>query len=685
MWNGTRGRSCPAESGDMEPMGPGIDQRTTGTSDDGRLVASIANGPSAPPEPPVEALQPEEIVDRLLPSRPRISPNGHQVVFTVRSASRRGEHRTQHLWLGGVDRHARPFTGGAGHDAEPEWSPDGGRIVFHSDRETRGTGRLYLIPADGGEAQPLSSLAGELSRPTWSPDGRSVAVLRTDPGPERESGPGTSDAVVVGADLPVQRLWLVDAESGTARQLTYGFRSVWSFCWLPAGQSLAAVIADSSELDATYGPADLVLIPASGGLSTHLATFPVMPDDPTPIASARSTTIAVRRNRGREDPADGIWLVPGAGGDATRLGMDSAGSVEELLPSPVRGQIAARLVDHGRGRAVTIDVLTGAVREIATGPGTSAGSAPSLGADGRMAALEWSSGSTFEQMVIVPADGSAPSREVSSFGDGMADRLNPTRSVAWNSTDGVRIEGILTTPSAPRTSGALPLVVQVHGGPSGAWESGLHLTWHDWAQYLASHGYAVLTPNPRGSTSFGANFQRLLQDDVGGGEMHDLVSGAQAMVAAGVADPDRLGIGGWSWGGYLTAWTITRTEMFRAAVMGAGVANLASDHGQNDLPGMNFGIFPGHPYSRDGQDAYLRPSPVSQVAAVRTPTLILHGEDDRRVRSEQGAEFHRALLTLGVPVEFILYPREGHGIAERGHQIDLLRRVLAWYDRWLRA
>ncbi len=668
-------------------MGCGIDQHKSTARDDPSLSEEAGTGDrlTGVPDPGSPAFQPEEIVDRLLPGRPRVSPDGRQVLFTVRSASQRGEHRTQHLWLGSDDRPARPFTAGAGQDDEPEWSPDGQRIVFHSDRETRGTGRLYVIPADGGEAQHLSELSGELSGPAWSPDGNSVAVLRTDPGPERARGPGTDDAVVVGVDLPVRRLWLVDALSGATRQLTYGQRSVWSFCWLPDGESLAVVIADSPELDAFFGPADLMLLPASGGLATHLASVAIMPCDPTPVVISGSTSIAVRGNSGREDPTDGIWLVPVTGGPTLRRAIASVGSIEELRHSPTAGQVAARLVERGRSRAVTIDVLTGEVREIGTGPGTSAGSAPSLSADGRVAALEWSSGSTFEQMGIAPTDGSGPAREVTSFGDRMADRLNPTRTVAWTSTDGVRIEGILTVPSASETSGRLPLVVQVHGGPSGVWDSGLHLTWHDWAQFLASHGYAVLLPNPRGSTSYGAEFQRLLQDDVGGGEMHDIVSGARAMVAAGIADPDRLGIGGWSWGGYLAARTITRTTLFRAAVMGAGVTNLASDHGQNDLPGMNLGIFPGHPYSASGQDAYLRPSPISQVAAVRTPTLILHGEDDLRVKPEQGAEFHRALVTLGIPVEFVLYPREGHVIAERGHQLDLLRRVLAWYDRWLRA
>ena len=268
-----------------------------------------------------------------------------------------------------------------------------------------------------------------------------------------------------------------------------------------------------------------------------------------------------------------------------------------------------------------------------------------------------------------------------TFGASFAGRLHPTETVRWESTDGVEVEGILTRPAHAEAGVPLPLVVEVHGGPFWQWEDRVMLDWHDWAQMLASHGIAVLQPNPRGSTAYGSDFQGLLRDDVGGGESRDLVAGAEAMIARGIAHPDKVGIGGWSWGGYLTAWTITQTTLFRAAVMGAGLANMASDHGQDDIPSMNLLIYPGHPY--DEPEAYWRSSPVRFAKNVTTPTLILHGDDDERVRPEQGMEFHRALKTLGVPTQFVRYPREAHPITERLHQIDLMRRVAGWYSRWL--
>jgi dipeptidyl aminopeptidase/acylaminoacyl peptidase len=209
------------------------------------------------------------------------------------------------------------------------------------------------------------------------------------------------------------------------------------------------------------------------------------------------------------------------------------------------------------------------------------------------------------------------------------------------------------------------------------------LNWHDWAQMLASRGYAMLMPNPRGSTGYGHEFQRLLQDDVGGGESCDLVTGALAMVERGIADRERMGIAGWSWAGYLTAWTITQTNIFGAAVMGAGLSNMVSDHGQGDIPSANLLYYPGQPY--DHMEDYRRSSPIRCVSAVRTPTLILHGQDEPRVHPAQGMEFFRALKVLGVPVRFVRYPREKHSIEERAHQIDLMNRIIAWLDHYLVA
>jgi dipeptidyl aminopeptidase/acylaminoacyl peptidase len=254
--------------------------------------------------------------------------------------------------------------------------------------------------------------------------------------------------------------------------------------------------------------------------------------------------------------------------------------------------------------------------------------------------------------------------------------------IQWRSADGACISGLLYRPLNYQEGRACPLIVQVHGGPAWLWSDRFMATWHDWAQPLALRGYAVLCPNPRGSIGRGAAFTDAEVNDIGGKELADVLSGVDAVIAMGVADPDRLGIGGWSHGGYLAAWTITQTDRFRGAVMGAGVSNMLSDQGENDIPRFNDDYFDQTIY--DNHAPYWERSPIAHVAKVRTPTLILHGEKDDRVTQPQGQEMYRALKRMGVETEFVTYPREPHSIGERAHQIDLLERVLSWFDRYVK-
>jgi dipeptidyl aminopeptidase/acylaminoacyl peptidase len=375
--------------------------------------------------------------------------------------------------------------------------------------------------------------------------------------------------------------------------------------------------------------------------------------------------------------------VPLSGGEPRNVLPDHPGIVEEIAPLPgAVGSVAARIVERTHARLYAVDVRSGEMTPITPPALAERGSVlqgVSFAAGGDRVALIWSDATTPEEVYLGEPRGMATA--VTSFGKAFVDRLQPVAHVTWQSDDGVAIEGLLTYPAGYEAGKRYPLVVEIHGGPSWQWEERVMLDWHDWAQMLASRGYAVLQPNPRGSTGYGREFQQLLQDDVGGGESRDLVAGALAMVERGIADRDRLGIGGWSWGGYLTAWTITQTDIFRAAVMGAGLSNLISDHGQDDIPSANLLYFPSHPY--DDMEIYWRSSPIRFVAQVRTPTLILHGDEDARVHPAQGMEYFRALKLRGVPVRFVRYPREKHGFEERAHQIDLMRRIGDWFDRFL--
>jgi dipeptidyl aminopeptidase/acylaminoacyl peptidase len=261
--------------------------------------------------------------------------------------------------------------------------------------------------------------------------------------------------------------------------------------------------------------------------------------------------------------------------------------------------------------------------------------------------------------------------------------LGQPEIVRWTSDPGVEVEGVLIKPHGYVEGQRYPFIVQVHGGPTGLWSNQFAATWHDWAQSLASRGFAVLMPNPRGSTGRGPDYSNAIFGDVGGGEYRDMMSGVDAMIARGIADPERLGVGGWSWGGYMTAWTVTQTNRFKAAVMGAGLPNMISDNGLGDIPSANLSYFETTPYH--DPDPYFERSAIRHIRNAKTPTLILHGEADDRVSPAEGREMYIALRTLGVETQFVTYPRERHSFTERKHQLDLIRRVVEWYEQHLGA
>lgn len=634
-------------------------------------------------------LVPEELTDRIVPFDPRISPDGARVVFVAAPVGRKGKRTRQALWIAGENTPARQFSAGTSDDKSPRWSPDGSRILFASDRLKPGEDedRLFVLPIDGGEALPLGDLKGELSQADWSPDGRYIAVLRRDPEPDDRKArkKERDDAVVVEEDPRFTRLWVIDAESGRARCLTTGNREIRSIGWGTDSQSLLAISTDAVEYDAVLGPSDLWQIPLSGGLPRRIAHFRTTGSTPVEVDTLNGPVIVVHADGHRDDPGESVWVVPASGGEPRNLLPGLHGNVGEIAPMPGRpGAVAARIIERTHGRLYAVDVDSGELIPLTPPDLGRTGSivhGVTFSATGDRLAAIWTDATTPEEVFLADAVGTAT--PVTEFGRAFAGRLQPVEHVSWVSDDGVEVEGLLTYPAGYEPGQRYPLIVEIHGGPSWQWEDRVMLDWHDWAQMLASHGYAVLMPNPRGSTAYGREFQRLLQDDVGGGESRDLITGAQAMVERGLADPERLGIGGWSWGGYLTAWTITQTTIFRAAVMGAGLANMISDHGQDDIPSANLLYYPGHPYEH--MEAYWSSSPIRYVSRVRTPTLILHGDEDARVHPAQGMEYFRALKVLGVPVRFVRYPREKHGFEERAHQIDLMNRIVDWFDRYLKA
>jgi dipeptidyl aminopeptidase/acylaminoacyl peptidase len=627
----------------------------------------------------------EEIADRLIPATPQISPDGRHIAFTVATSGRKENRHDRAIWVSTDGQPARHFTGGSGNNQGPRWSPDSSQILFHAQREEDDHHRLYLIPVHGGEAQQLGELKGAMSAPRWSPDGSMVSVLLSDTESEDEKKrkEEKDDAVVFEEQDKVDRLWVVEVASGKAQCLTHGKRHVRDYAWSPDGEHLVLVTSDSPTANEMFRSSSLRVIPSSGGTSRHLADFRNLPGDPVVRTVDGEQVVAFVGNDHREDPSYAVWTIPLRGGTKRKLIENERAATAFLIADPASpdGLIVAQ-ADGARARHYRLSMSSGKLTPIPMQSLDDRGSitsAPSIARGTGDLAVVWTTIDVPEEVYRVSSDGRAS--RLTSFGDAFEGRLSGGELVTWESTDGVDIEGVLVYPRDYEEGTRYPLLVQVHGGPAWHWQDRINMSWHDWAQMSAAKGFAVLLPNPRGSIGYGSPFEQLLQDDVGGGESQDLVSGALAMVERGIASRDRLAIGGWSWGGYLTAWTITQTDIFRAAVMGAGVANLVSDHGAGDIAEYNTLLYPDHPYRC--WDPYANRSPVRFACNVTAPTLIVHGEEDKRVHISQGQEYYRALQVCGVPVQFVRYPREEHSFQEYRHQIDLMQRVEAWLTKHL--
>lgn len=635
----------------------------------------------------------EELVTMRRPSDVRISPDGELVAYVVRPVSREGEHWESAIWVvpftGGTPRQ---FTSGLWDDREPRWSPDGQQLAFLSDRAERGKASVYVMPRDGGEAVRAFDQAGEISELAWSPDGRFLSFLLVEPETEeeRQRRERRDDARVWESDWKFQRLWLLDPRTKTGRVLTPEGVQVWGYAWAPDGRQLALAVSWSPRVDDLYRETAVAVVDVEG---TYRELFRLRGLAEDLVWSADGTWLAYRGPAGRVVHGEYVFRRRVDGGEPECLTPDYAGTVEHL------GSLAG-------GRALVVVAYEGVDARIyrlnwdgertllcprVTG---SWHGAVSGSADGRRWAGVWSDGEHVPDVWAwaVPDDISPSTQGNSALADHDLQRLTelhpeierklcPVRLIEWESDPGVVVQGLLVLPRDEGTREPLPLVVQIHGGPTSAWANEFAGSWHDWAQPLASRGCAVLLPNPRGSTGRGTGWINALFGDVGGGEYRDVVTGVEALVARGIADPARLGVAGWSWGGYLTAWTITQTDRFQAAFMGAGLCNLVSDNNLGDIPSANLSYFERTP--SEDPDAYWERSPIRFVARVTTPILIVHGEEDQRVSVCESIQFYRALQLLGKPCQLVTYPREKHGFEERQHQRDLLTRLLAWFARHL--
>lgn len=617
-------------------------------------------------------------------AQPRFAPDGQTVAFTAASSFTcpgQGRPRSQVVIIS-LQGQVLQETGGR-HDRLPTWSPDGKQLAFLSDRASPGVMGLQLLTIGSGEIASLGEVDGGIEGIRWSPDGCALLVLaeRTLAAEAGGQAARTSDPRVVRPRHSWQRLYRVAAATGQTTAVGPPDLSVWEFDWDGRDTVAAVLSTDPSEsgwyqsflglIDLASGTVQIVhrpdwqiSAPCLSPDGQHVAFLEGICSDRGSLSGTVSIVGGVRADSpGTEYPHQAMQLAPdldvaslswindqrlfyvGRRGLLSTCGTLSLGSVHDEL---WREAAVIREV------SISPDCRwSAAVRETPSDPPEIA--RLELGSPGR----GWETISTVNAALA-----------------GLA--VPRIQRMRWAAPDGLDIEGLLVLPRGCEPDELSPLVVLVHGGPTAAWSYAFPCGNRN-AALLAEAGYAVLLPNPRGSSGRGQQFARAVVGDLGGAELSDTLSGVEACVDAGYADGERVGIMGASHGGFIAAWAPTQTTRFRAGVAVACVSDYLSLHYTSNIGGLDDILFVGPDRVAD----YLARSPIAYVDRCVTPMLIVHGEQDRCCPVSQAEELYGGLVENGVETELVIYPREGHGYIERAHQLDLWQRVQAWFDRHL--
>jgi len=623
---------------------------------------------------------------------PQWSPDGKWLAFTISEWNRKENRRDTHIHIvssGGGE--VIKLTNGERGESSPQWSPDSRSIAFLANRDAQAAGgrgnQIWVIPVGGGEAEKITDEESGISQFRWSPDGKSIAYVIADvpkDKAEREKRKKDRfDTIVVDTDFTYSHLWVIDFASKNKKRLTEGAFTVADPQWSPDSRWIAYVINRAGRQESSFTDisedrnSDIFVIAAAGGQSRQLTSNKGPDSQP------------------RWSP-DGKWIAYVASTDAAVWAAKS-----ELIVTAAEGGSPRSLTTSyhdavfgiqwsADGQAIYCSGAVGVYDQVfkvaATGgelqpvfEKLSAYGGADLSPDGKMIAYLHEDASMPDDIWVANVDGKNAKR-ITDINPQTKDFVAcDTEVIKWKSVDGFEIEGVLIKPAGYTAGRRYPLVLQIHGGPYGKFSYGFNPR----AKIFTSQGYAVLMPNPRGSVGYGNKFAIANVKDWGGKDYQDILAGVDEVIKKDIADPNHMGVMGGSYGGFMTFWVVTQTDRFKAAIGHAGISDWYSFHGQSDIPGLMEYGFGGMPWT--ARETYVKYSPMSYVDRVKTPLMITHGERDLRVPIAQAEQYYRALKKRGVDVVFLRYPREGHGIQEPNHQIDLVGRQLEWFEKYVKA
>lgn len=650
------------------------------------LLALIAL--AAPTTLLAQAITPEQIVSLEQVGTVALSPDGNQIAYTLtkpRTADEEFGRSRSELWIvpatGGTPRAIVTAPQSAGG---PEWSPDGAMLTFTARLDENGKTQVYGVPAEGGEPRQLTHSALGVMGFDWAPDGRSIAFTALEPESEeaiarRKRG---DDVQVAGEGDRYVRLWIEDLASGEPRVVTPADKMVRSFAWMPDASGLALQLTQTTDIDAGYMWRQIFVTSATGGDLRQLTETKGKLGDMawSPDGEKMAFIGAVSLN----DPlAQSVFVVPKSGGAPVNLTPNLEASAQSL------GWLNGNTIyfTAATGTKQTLFSLPAGGGTPTTMAGGGAEIMGSVSFDSRMRRFATSVQTAQHPDDVYLGDvRNGRLNRVTTHNEWLARvELAPQETITWKGADGWDIEGVLVRPLNKVPGARYPLAILPHGGPEGISYDGWTTRGLYPAQYLAANGYAVLMPNYRGSGGRGVAFSKADHRDLGGKEFKDVIAGIDHLAAEGLVDPDRVGISGTSYGGYFSAWAGTKyTDRFKAAITFAGISNWASFTGTTDIP-YEMSMVHWDTWWFDDPGLAWDRSPLAHINGTKTAILVGHGLADSRVHPEQSIEMYTALRIKGVPTGLLLYPREPHGLLERAHQLDFMRRMLQWFDQHVKG
>jgi dipeptidyl aminopeptidase/acylaminoacyl peptidase len=638
-------------------------------------------------------------------SDPQISPDGKLVAYTVNTTDVKEDKSNTHIWMVGIDgSNDRQITFSQDSENSPRWSPDGRYLSFTSSRPGKARGnQVWLLDRNGGEAMQLTELKGRLQGYEWSPDSKRLALLIGDPDPEADPGPspqpGASATPRVPKPIVIDRyrykqdgqgyllsgrhtyIYLYDIATKKLDRLT---KSKWdesSPAWSPDGTRIAFMSNHTDDPDRDPA-AQLYVV------------------DATPGSTEKQLTPATTR-AGRSRPEwsfDGKWIafLDGEERKYGAYGMDRLALVAtDGTGAPTRFK-AAEDLDRGvssprfNADGKSIRFLVTDDRSVYPMKANLAGGAAERLLSPPVVISTWntvagrtvtmSGGNTKANEIYVWEESGL--RQLTHQNDALLAELDlgATEEVSFKSKDGTQVNGLLTYPVGYVKGTKVPLLLRIHGGPNSQDQHSLSIE----RQMFAANGYAVLAVNYRGSAGRGQKFSRAIFADWGNYEVQDLLAGVDHVIKMGVADPDRLGVGGWSYGGILTDYLIASDNRFKAATSGAGTAFTVAFYGTDQYI-IQYDYEIGPPWNPQAWETYVKISyPFLHADRIQTPTLFLGGERDFNVPVQGSQQMYQALRSLGVETQLIIYPNENHGIQRPSYQRDRMERYLAWYDKYIK-